>query len=208
KYHLVMNLPPYRECKRSEPLSACHDIPEDHSIAIYQGAILPGRGLRHSIRALAHVGGITLCIFGEGKFMDILKYEAQQAGVADRVIFCGRVPYRELHDWTCSADFGLALFRPISLSYELALPNKIFEYCMAGIPSIASDLPAMREIHEDIDFFMTIPKNASELDIAAAMEKMKDSEFRKIYINKCPAAAKKYSYEAQRDTIISIVDGI
>jgi glycosyltransferase involved in cell wall biosynthesis len=206
KYHVVMNLPHFQEPVESNLLRARYAIPEDHIIAIYQGAMLPGRGLRHSIRALGRTEGITLCIFGEGRFMDILKYEAEESGAADRVIFCGRVPYEELHRWTCSADFGLALFRPISISYELALPNKIFEYCMAGIPSIASDLPAMRLICNEHPFFHMIDKNAGADRIAEAMNQMKDPIFREKYTKVCPQASKKYSYESQRDIIESIVE--
>ena len=41
--------------------------------------------------------------------------------------------------YTSSADIGFVLIDKGSLSYELSLPNKLFEYAMAGLGIIASD---------------------------------------------------------------------
>ena len=38
---------------------------------------------------------------------------------------------------------GLCLIQPICRSYELTLPNKLFEYACAGLPILASDLPVI-----------------------------------------------------------------
>jgi glycosyltransferase involved in cell wall biosynthesis len=39
------------------------------------------------------------------------------------------------------ADVGLALIQPSCLSYELTLPNKLFEYTAAGVPVLGTRLP-------------------------------------------------------------------
>ena len=43
------------------------------------------------------------------------------------------------------ASVGLALIQPACLSYELSLPNKLFEYALAGVPVLGSDLPVIGE---------------------------------------------------------------
>ena len=43
-------------------------------------------------------------------------------------------------------DFFKALFCFQCLNHRLALPNKLFEYLMAGTPVLASDLPEIRKI--------------------------------------------------------------
>ena len=52
--------------------------------------------------------------------------------------------YLNLLEITSSADIGIALIKPLSISYRYALPNKLFEYAAAGIPSLASNLPNMQ----------------------------------------------------------------
>ena len=41
---------------------------------------------------------------------------------------------------------GLCLIQPICRSYELCLPNKLFEYAAAGVPILASDLPVIAAV--------------------------------------------------------------
>ena len=43
------------------------------------------------------------------------------------------------------ADVGLALIQPSCLSYELTLPNKLFEYTAAGVPVLGSQLPMISD---------------------------------------------------------------
>ena len=35
------------------------------------------------------------------------------------------------------------LIEPVCRSYELTLPNKLFEYAAAGLPMLSSDLPVI-----------------------------------------------------------------
>ena len=68
-------------------------------------------------------------------------------GVADRVKIIPPVPYEELLDWTASADLGLNVLPPdYSLSIRGCLPNKFFEYLMAGLPVLSSPLDAVTEV--------------------------------------------------------------
>lgn len=46
--------------------------------------------------------------------------------------------------YTASADVGLCLIENLCLSYNYCLPNKLFEYLMAGLPVLVSDLQELR----------------------------------------------------------------
>ena len=73
-------------------------------------------------------------------------------GVAERVKIIPPVAYEELLDWTSSADIGAIAYAPDhSINARVELPNKLFEYLMAGLPVIASQLPAVAEIIETYD---------------------------------------------------------
>jgi glycosyltransferase involved in cell wall biosynthesis len=41
------------------------------------------------------------------------------------------------------ATAGLCLIQPVCRSYELTLPNKLFEYAAAGVPVLASNMPVL-----------------------------------------------------------------
>ena len=68
---------------------------------------------------------------------------------SDRIHFLGAVNHNELLTYTASADIGLALIENISISYYYALPNKLFEYIMAGVPILSSNLPQMKKVIDD-----------------------------------------------------------
>jgi glycosyltransferase involved in cell wall biosynthesis len=112
---------------------------------VYVGAITRSRGIEVSIRALARTQGARLRLLGPSgaAYRAELERLAAEEGVADRVEFAGAVPPGGVIDSLRGATAGLALIQPICLSYELSLPNKLFEYVLAGLPILVSDLPVM-----------------------------------------------------------------
>jgi glycosyltransferase involved in cell wall biosynthesis len=128
------------------------DVPPPRSAdprdeAVYVGGLMPGRGLELTIAALADVPGLRLRLVGRGSdaYIARLRAYAAAAGVSDRVDFVGPVPADEVVVAAAGAAFGICLIEPICRSYELTLPNKLFEYAMAGVPILASDLPVIAQ---------------------------------------------------------------
>ena len=58
------------------------------------------------------------------------------------------VPMNELLSYTSSASIGVCLTIDNCLNHKYSLPNKFFEYAMAGLPMLVSDLPEMRKLVE------------------------------------------------------------
>lgn len=203
---ILMNLPPYRKAEGSNLLRETYSIDNNKRIIIYQGVILPGRGLIKSIGALHYLNDIVLCILGDGAYKDEVRKTAETLGVSDKVIFCGAKPYNQLHSWTCSADLGLVLIEPVSFSYKLALPNKLFEYFMAGVPPIVSRLPAMEEIINKTEAGILIEPEAEPRLIAFAIEYALKRKRYKALINRSLKAAKEYNYEKQTEKIINLLE--
>jgi glycosyltransferase involved in cell wall biosynthesis len=69
-----------------------------------------------------------------------------ERGLTSKVRFFGPVPNAELISYSASADVGLANIVNSSVSYNTSLPNKLFEYAMAGIPVVGSDSPEIGRI--------------------------------------------------------------
>lgn len=128
-------------------LRALAGIPESSKVVLYQGGLVPGRGLDVCVRAAAHFpDGVHLVFIGKGKSLDELTALAQDLGVTDRVHFLPAVEPAELPTYTVAADVGVIPYQPVSRNNEYALPNKVFEYTGAGIPFVAADLLELRRI--------------------------------------------------------------
>lgn len=72
------------------------------------------------------------------------EYERQMREAAapfgDRVIFAGTIPPDDIVPRLAEADVSAVLIEPLSLSYRLTAPNKLFDSMMAGTPIVASDM--------------------------------------------------------------------
>jgi glycosyltransferase involved in cell wall biosynthesis len=158
---LLRNLPEYRAISRSDRLRQHLDLKPEVRIALYQGYLQPNRGLDRLIRAATFLDPhIMIVIMGKNRKTTQAQLEALIAseGVADRVKILPPVAYADLLDWTSSADIGLNVASPdYSLNVRYFLPNKLFEYLMAGVPVLSSSLEAMAEVINTYDVGQILP---------------------------------------------------
>ncbi|MFA5512048.1 MAG: glycosyltransferase family 4 protein [Candidatus Kapaibacterium sp.] len=207
-YHLIMNVPKYKNVVKSNLLRENFSIPKNKKIILYQGMIMRGRGLEISINIMKSLVNHVLVILGSGdrQYKKDLIELSESEGIKGKVFFKDFVEYDKVHEWTCSADIGLALFEPISKSYELALPNKLFEYAMANIPSITTNLPAIRDVNLNPEFTCLVdyPFNINEL--VRVVEGLDNSAKYECYRLNSQIASRIYNYESQQSEIKRIFD--
>ncbi len=172
---LIRNVPPYRTVSKKDLLRQHLGLSPDTRLALYQGGLQPNRGLDRLIRAAPFLApDIVIVLMGEGMGTTQSELEALIAreGVAGRVKILLPVPYEELLDWTASADIGLNVLPPeYSLSIRWCLPNKLFEYLMAGLPVLTSQLDAVVEVIKTYNVGRIVSPLAPE-DVAAAINTM------------------------------------
>jgi glycosyltransferase involved in cell wall biosynthesis len=122
--------------------------PQAPPLVVYVGGLMPGRGLEQTIDALALAPTIRLRAVGPGspQYRAGLIERATAVGVADRLELCPPVPPGSVGTTLREATAGLCLIQPVCRSYELTLPNKLFEYAAAGVPVLASDLPVIAAV--------------------------------------------------------------
>lgn len=207
-YSVILNVPPYQKAMHSTLIREKYKIPEEMTILLYQGAVLPGRGMTSALRALKELNNACLCIAGDGPFLKEIERISVELGIVNRVFILGSIPYNELHNWTCSADIGLALFEPVSLSYQLALPNKLFEYCMANIPTIATDLPAIRSIVSEHNIASLVPPTLPIVSIIDSINEFRQESIRNQIIHNCIQASTIFCHETQENEILSLVKNL
>jgi glycosyltransferase involved in cell wall biosynthesis len=178
RYHaanvvLVRNIPPYQKVPESDRLRQFLGLSSEIRIALYQGILHAGRGLEGLIRAAAFLERNNVIIMmGNGKLEAELRALVISEGVADRVKILPPVPYKELLSWTASADMGLIVYPPdYSQNVQMCLPNKLFEFIMAGLPVLASQLVAVADIVRTYDVGQVVTSLAPR-DIGEAINTM------------------------------------
>lgn len=172
---LIRNFPVRQIVSKSDRLRQYLGVKPHVRIALYQGYLQPDRGLDKLIRAAPFLEqDIIIVLMGKAGGATQTELEAliTSEGVADRVKMLPPVPYTELLSWTASADIGLILYAPeYSLNTRFCLPNKLFEYLMAGLPVLASRLDAVAEVISTYDVGKVVSSLASA-DIATAINAM------------------------------------
>ena len=109
---------------------------------------------------------------GAGDASSQLKALIAREKVAERVKIIPHVPYEELLDWTVSADIGLITYEPDhSLNFQMCLPNKLFEFLMAGVPVLTSPLDAVIDVVKTHHVGKILP-SLDPADIGAAINTM------------------------------------
>jgi glycosyltransferase involved in cell wall biosynthesis len=132
--------PTIRRARLRERLGLVADAP----VAGFCGFITPrGRGIDVMINALDAAPSWHLVLIGpfRGMTPERLRKLCTESGVTDRIHFMNEVPQSELLSLLAEVDVGLCMTPNINSNYRHALPNKLFEYVMAGVGVIATDLP-------------------------------------------------------------------
>ncbi|GER86353.1 glycosyl transferase [Dictyobacter vulcani] len=147
---LVRNIPPLRVVPKKDLLRQYLRLRPNVRIALYQGNLQSDRGLDllvHTAKFLEQ--NIVIVMMGESfePTRSQLYTLIAKEKVAEQIRIIPPVPYEELLDWTASADIGLTILPPdYSVSIRMCLPNKFFEYLMAGLPVLSSPLDAISDI--------------------------------------------------------------
>lgn len=143
---------------------------EDRRHVIYAGSITGVRGAREIVDAMAAVETDTRLLlagsFAEPRLEDEV---AARPGWA-RVEKLGHIDRRQLASALARSAAGLVTLHPVQ-AYRDALPVKMFEYMSAGLPVIASNFPAWREIVEERECGLCVDP-LDPRQIAAAIDRL------------------------------------
>jgi glycosyltransferase involved in cell wall biosynthesis len=117
-------------------------------LLLYQGVMTGDRNLDCVVRALGLTRTpVVLVLLGfRGPPVDQLLTLARETGVAPRVLYHPGVDSDELPAYTAGADAGLVIYAREPRNNYLCAPNKLFEYCMAGVPVLGCDFPEVTRV--------------------------------------------------------------
>jgi glycosyltransferase involved in cell wall biosynthesis len=115
-------------------------------LAVYSGALSAARGLDTAVEALGLLPDLHLAVVAvpfPHPMAAQLERIAARVGAAGRLHLVPPVPSHEVPAYLSEADLGVSPILGDSVSYDLALPNKLFEFLHAGLPMVVSDCRVM-----------------------------------------------------------------
>ncbi len=109
---------------------------------VYQGGLGPGRELDDLLVA-ARAEGVELTIRIRMADPVRLRAEIERRGLTDRVHVADPLPPDEALAALTAFDVGVIFDRPRTRNSDLSVPNKLFEYLMAGLAVVAPHLETL-----------------------------------------------------------------
>lgn len=154
-------------------------LPPQQRIVLFQGVMAAHRGLSQLVEAAAHwPAPWSLVLMGWGELEGELRAAASRAPHRDgppAVVFLPGVPQHELARWTAGATLGAIPYENTSLNHLYCTPNKLWEYPMAGVPVLCTDLEETRPLIEAHGFGFLLPRSFTTADVIAAVASLDDA---------------------------------
>ena len=141
-----------RPAPRDDALAAELGLEDAETVLGYVSTFHGYEGIQFVVRATAELiqrgRRARALLVGDGGERPALEALAEELGIADAVVFTGRVPHGDVLAYYALLDMFVVARRAEETS-ELVTPLKPFEAMAAGRTVIVADLPALREIVTD-----------------------------------------------------------
>jgi len=199
---LIRNLPKREGFNLNNYLRDYFAIPGNKKIMVYVGGLQLDRGLEKVIESMRVLKTEAVFIMvGEGELEETLQKKTKQLDLDNDIFFHPPIESARVIEILSSADIGISLIEQSSKSYQLALPSKIFEYMLAGLPVISSPLKQVKDLFDKRDnIFYADPDNETELieTCRTALAVNNNLEIKQSIRNK---ASKNYTFETDSELL-------
>jgi len=172
-------------------------------IVLYHGNISYIRGLHKAIKSVALWRPEFQFLIrgsGESEYIDDLQDLIVKTGVQDRVNIEPSVAFNQIIPKANEADIGYFVHKDVSPQKRFALPNKFFEYVMAGLAICVSDLPEMAAITKKYELGVLVDGYDEQViaDAINSFDRDKINKFKEASIN----AAKELNWNIEKNKMI------
>lgn len=202
---LVMNCPTYKkETPSPDIFRKKFNLQPNQKIFLYQGGLLPKRGIEEIIEAFRELDNQFVLVFlGFGKLATLVKQTAQKH---ENIFFHDAVSQSDLPDFTASADYGFCLLQGATRNHQFALGNKLFEYIQARLPILASNMEGFKQVMKG-GLGIVIQDHHNPNSIKKAVKEISRLK-KETYSSALEKAAQKYNWENQEKTLLDIYKGL
>lgn len=172
---------------------------------LYHGEIFPARALHIAVRSMRlwrPEFRLVLRGYSDPAYVVHLRQIASEVGVADRLEIQPPVSFDRIVPAANDADVGYFVHLDASLQRRFALPNKFFEYVMAGLALVVSDLPEMARLVRQYECGTLVPE-CNEESIARVINSLDRARIDEMK-RRSLAAAKELNWDAEREKMMSL----
>jgi len=197
---LVLNTPSYQKIKKQNIFRETFEIDDDKTIFLYQGGLSKGRGIEILLDTFKTISHDTVIVFmGYGILEELIVNISKEYS---NIYFHQAVSHDLLLNYTSSADFGILFYENSCLNHYYCSPNKMFEYLMAEIPVIVSNLYEMKRLVE-LNEIGTVAKENTSYGLKVAIEEAVklNKELLKVNIQKVKNI---YNWEEQEKVLLKV----
>ncbi len=198
---LVLNCPAYSEPKKGNLFRDRFGIREDQIIVLYQGGLSKGRGIEILLQAFSELSDdkVVFVVMGYGSLESlVLEYQSKKSNI----FFHPAVSPNVLLDYTSSADYGVLFYEDNCLNHRYCSPNKMFEYLMAGIPVLSSNLVEMKRLIEKNHIGVVATSNDAE-GFRSALSSLRGMEYESL-IRSVKSVRREYCWEEQEKVLAEV----
>jgi glycosyltransferase involved in cell wall biosynthesis len=168
-------------------------------LLLFQGGITPERGLEECIQALSDLPErYKLILLGGGRIKTRLRQLAEDWQVSERVFMHDQVPPEDILWYTKQADIGLVMYKNTCQNNYYSTPNKVFEYMLAGIPTIASNHPGKQYVVEAHETGVCVPETPRDIRDAV----LHISEHADQYRRNAREKRSKLSWQEEKQSLV------
>jgi glycosyltransferase involved in cell wall biosynthesis len=181
-----------------EPLRKVYGMNDEDVFLLYQGGLTPHRGLELIIQALTYLPEhYKLVLMGAGRSLPSLMALSEELQITNRVFFHPQVHASEVLHYTKQADIGLVMYENTSKNNYFSTPNKIFEYLLAGIPTVASKHPGKQYVVEAEQTGICTDEDPQA--IATAIQEIMNHY--EEYVANCLSKQEIYTWEHEKEKL-------
>ena len=181
---------------------------------VYVGFITEIRGLDILLRAtkkfldlIQGKDAIYVDIIGKGSFKEKLSLLVRELGLEDNVTIHGWLEPYQMEEILNQANVGALTYR-VCGHWNHTIPNKLFDYMLAGLPVLATEvIPIARIIKEQQCGLVC--KDQDVEDIASKMVQLRDPQVRQHFgENGALAIESKYNWGVDENKLITVLSKI
>jgi len=184
---------------KTRMLREAFGIRDEEIVYLFTGGISQGRGIPLLLDAFSRTHPNRHVVFMG--FDHLTSLVQEYAAKYPNIHHHPAVPSSDVLKYAAGADVGLCLYENTCLNHYLCLPNKVFEYMLAGLPMIVSDFPEMAALVERYDCGWKVAVDVEAL--LALVETISLKEVRAKSANACGARG-HFGWHLEEPTLLEV----